>query len=87
MARPNKIWFRKDVGWWIVTLGGQKVRLTQGRSNRKPAEQKFHEINATQARPPEASDDRVADRGLGFASPAHSACRGLSVAAQNSRTR
>jgi hypothetical protein len=43
MARPNKIWFRKDVGWWMVTIDGRKLRLAQGRQNRKLAEQKFHE--------------------------------------------
>ncbi len=34
MARPNKIWFRKDVGWWMVNLGGEKVRLAEGRENK-----------------------------------------------------
>jgi len=28
MARPNRIWFRKDIGWWMVTLGGKKNRLS-----------------------------------------------------------
>ena len=46
MARPNKIWFRKDIGWWMVTLGGQKVRLVQGRENKKLAQDKFHELAA-----------------------------------------
>jgi hypothetical protein len=31
MPRPNKVWFRKDVGWWMVTLGGKKLRLVEGR--------------------------------------------------------
>ena len=61
MSRPGKIWFRKDVGWWMVTLGPKKVRLAQGRSNRKEAERKFHELKAVQARPPDLSDSRVAD--------------------------
>ena len=26
-ARPNKIWFRKDVGWWMVTFNGKRIRL------------------------------------------------------------
>jgi len=44
MARSNKIWFRKDVGWWMVTLGGAKTRLVEGKKNRKLAEDKFHEL-------------------------------------------
>lgn len=61
MARPNKIWFRKDTGWWMVTLGGKKVRLAEGRTNKKLAEQKFHEHKAIAAKPAESSDARVAD--------------------------
>jgi integrase len=61
MSRPNKIWFRKDVGWWMVTLGGRKIRLAEGRGNKKAAEQKFHELMALGARAAEASDARVAD--------------------------
>jgi len=61
MSRPNKIWFRKDTGWWMVTIGGEKIRLIQGKGNKKPAEQKFHELKAVQARPPERNDARVAD--------------------------
>lgn len=61
MARPNKIWFRKDIGWWMVTLGGVKIRLAQGKENRKPAEQKYHELAAVRTRAPEAPSARVAD--------------------------
>jgi integrase len=46
MPRPNKIWFRKDVGWWMVTLAGKKIRLAEGRPNKKIAERKFHELAA-----------------------------------------
>lgn len=38
MARPNRIWFRKDIGWWMITLGGKKIRLIQGKENKKLAE-------------------------------------------------
>jgi hypothetical protein len=38
MGRPNKTWFRKDTGWWMVTLGGVKTRLAEGKKNRKLAE-------------------------------------------------
>ena len=61
MGRLNKIWFRKDTGWWMVTLGGVKTRLVQGKENRKLAEQKFHELAAVRARVPEAPSARVAD--------------------------
>lgn len=61
MARPNKIWFRKDIGWWMVTLGGVKTRLVEGRENKKAAQDKFHELALLQSRVPEAPSARVAD--------------------------
>lgn len=61
MPRLNRIWFRKDIGWWMVTLGGKKVRLAKGRANKKQAEQKFHELKAVTAQAPEAPTARVAD--------------------------
>lgn len=61
MSRPNKIWFRKDVGWWMVTLGGRKMRLAQGRKNRRLAQEKFHELAALCTRAPESCSARVAD--------------------------
>jgi len=61
MSRPNKIWFRKDVGWWMVTLSGEKIRLAQGKESRKAAEQKFHELMASRSQAPESPTARVAD--------------------------
>jgi integrase len=61
MPRPNKIWFRKDIGWWMVTLSGKKVRLAKGKENRKLAEQRFHELMVTRHVSPELPDARVAD--------------------------
>ena len=61
MSRPNKIWFRKDVGWWMVTIAGEKIRLAQGKKNRKEAEQKFHEVIAGRSQAPESPTARVAD--------------------------
>ncbi|MDC0935075.1 site-specific integrase [Pirellulales bacterium] len=61
MARPKKIWFRKDVGWWMVTIAGKKVRLAQGRKNKKLAEQKFHELMLVQYEQPDVGSPRVAD--------------------------
>ena len=47
MARPNKVWYRSDIGWWMVTLGGEKVRLVTGPKDdhhRQLAEEKFVEL-------------------------------------------
>ena len=61
MGRPNKIWFRKDIGWWMVTLGGVKTRLVEGKANKQAAQDKFHELALLQSRVPEAPSARVAD--------------------------
>jgi hypothetical protein len=61
MPRPNKIWFRKDIGWWMVTLGGKRLRLAEGRENKKQAQQKFHELTAERPQKPEGTTARVAD--------------------------
>lgn len=61
MPRPNKIWFRKDIGWWMVTIAGKKIRLTAGRKNRAEAEQKFHELMLTRQRSPTGPGARVVD--------------------------
>src|ERR1700691_1203883 len=61
MSRPNKIWFRKDIGWWMVTVAGQRIRLAQGRASRKLAQQKFHELAVERTQAPEAPTARVAD--------------------------
>lgn len=61
MARPYKIWFRKQTGWWMVEIGGKQEKLARGRENRDEAERKFHELMVERARQPEASDARTAD--------------------------
>lgn len=61
MPRPNKVWFRKDVGWWMVTLGGKNLRLAEGRQNKRLAEQKLHELLAVRPQAPEAATARGAD--------------------------
>jgi integrase len=45
----------------MITLAGKKVRLAEGRANKKQAEQKFHELKAVTAQAPEAPTARVAD--------------------------
>jgi integrase len=70
MARPNKPWFRKDIGWWMVTLNGQKIRLAQGRENKADAERAFHELMAVRPQRPDSHSARVCDLAeafLGFA--------------------
>jgi len=44
MARRPRPWYRKQTGWWMVTLGGKQHKLAEGRNNRRLAEQKFHEL-------------------------------------------
>ena len=61
MPRPNKIWFRKDIGWWMVTIAGRRIRLAQGRANKKDAQQKFHELASQRSQAPESPTARVAD--------------------------
>lgn len=61
MPRPNAVWFRKATDWWMVTLGGQQVKLAKGRANKKAAEQKFHELMAVKPEAPESPTARVAD--------------------------
>ena len=61
MPRQNKPWFRKDTGWWMVTLGGKKTRLVEGRKNRSLAVQKFHELKATTPQAPDSVSGRVCD--------------------------
>ena len=44
MPRRPRPWFYKQTGWWMVWLGGKKVRLGKSRSNRKKAEQRLLEL-------------------------------------------
>ena len=74
MARPSKIWFRKDTGWWMITIGSQKVRLAKGRENRKAAEQKFHELMIVRHTSPDADTARVADLVEAFLDSAKKNC-------------
>jgi hypothetical protein len=61
MPRPNKIWFRKDIGWWMVTLSGRKVRLAKGKDQRAAAERKFYELMIARHESPLVDDPRVVD--------------------------
>lgn len=61
MGRRNKKWFRRDIGWWMVTIDGRKIRLAKGEENEAEAERAFHELMAFRPRRPEADDSRVCD--------------------------
>ena len=67
MPRQNKPWFRKDTGWWMVTLGGKKTRLVEGRKNRSLAVQKFHELKATTPQAPDSATG-IGQFGIGLLS-------------------
>ncbi|MCA9185697.1 MAG: site-specific integrase [Pirellulaceae bacterium] len=61
MPRPNKIWFRKDTGWWMITIAGRKHRSAKGRENKDEAQRKFHELMAVRHEPVHVATPRVAD--------------------------
>jgi integrase len=61
MARPAKPWYREQTGWWMVKINGVQTKLVRGYENRKEAEQKFYELKAGMAKPPDSKDARTAD--------------------------
>jgi hypothetical protein len=64
MARPNKVWYRSDIGWWMVTLDGEKVRLLQGpkdEHHRQLAEEQFVELRRVRRVAPQSAGARTAD--------------------------
>ncbi len=60
MARPNKIWFRKSTGWWVVVIDGEWKKLAKGKGNKAAADTKFHELMLLRAEAPEDASARVA---------------------------
>lgn len=60
MARTPKPWFRKQTGWWMVTLGGRQHKLAQGRENKTLARQEFHKLMLISAEAPESAEANVA---------------------------
>lgn len=64
MARPAKVWYRSDIGWWMVTIAGKKTRLLQGpkdQQHRELAEERYCDLRKLRRQLPEAADARVAD--------------------------
>jgi integrase len=44
MPRQAKSWFDKQTGWWTVWLNGKRVRLAEGRKNRRAAREKLQDL-------------------------------------------
>ena len=64
MPRPTKVWFRSDIGWWMVTLAGVKTRLIKGPDDahhRQLAEEKFVELRKLERTQPHLPTARTAD--------------------------
>ncbi len=62
--RPNKVWYRSDIGWWMVTMGGEKIRLVEGpkdEHHRQLAEEQFVELRRVRRTAPQAISARTAD--------------------------
>src|SRR5690242_13390178 len=55
MARKPKVWFRKQTGWYMTTVAGEKIKLSQDKDE---AETAFHELMARKTREPEEGDLR-----------------------------
>ena len=34
MGRPNKPWFRRDIGWWVTTIARKQYRLAKGKDKK-----------------------------------------------------
>ena len=50
MARPSKLWYRKDRKAWFVTIDGKRHNLGP---DKKKAEKEFHKLMAADAPPPD----------------------------------
>lgn len=64
MARPSKVWYRSDIGWWMITLAGEKVRLVQGPKDKEYeqlAQEKYGEILKLRRQAPQSVTVRTVD--------------------------
>lgn len=52
MGRTAKPWFYRQTGWWMVWLNGRKVKLAEGKKNKKAAEQRLLELRFDASRNP-----------------------------------
>jgi len=58
MARTPRPWYWKERAAWYVTLNGKRLRLAQGKANKKLAETKFHELMLEVGLNPAPESDR-----------------------------
>jgi integrase/recombinase XerD len=58
MARPAKPWFWKERDGWYITLNGRRIRLAQGKQNKKLATDRFHELMVEIRSNPAPDSDR-----------------------------
>src|SRR4051794_2016917 len=64
MARPSRVWYRSDVGWWMITIAGEKVRLVQGpkdKHHEQLAQEKYGELLKLRRQAPQSVTARTAD--------------------------
>ena len=71
MGRPNKPWFRPDIGWWVTNIGGKQHRLAKAKTERDvkaraEAQRAFYELMAVRPQRPNAEDARVCDLAEAF---------------------
>jgi integrase len=58
MARTARPWYWKERAAWYVTLNGKRIRLAQGKANKKLADTKSHELMLEVASNPAPESDR-----------------------------
>src|SRR5262245_28796073 len=64
MARPQKPWYRKQTGWWMVEIDGKQEKLVKGPKNarhRQLAEEKLWEVRRLRRVAPQSADARAVD--------------------------
>jgi integrase len=64
VARPASVWYRPATGWWMVTLGGKKVKLLRGPDDaptRQLAEEAWIEKRKLQRERPGSVNATLAD--------------------------
>ncbi len=64
MPRPSAPWYRAATGWWMVTLGGEKIKLLKGddtKEHRDLAQEKWVELRKARRDNPESPTATVQD--------------------------
>ncbi|HWB08638.1 MAG TPA: hypothetical protein VG826_05420 [Pirellulales bacterium] len=56
MARTTKLRFNRQRDCWMVWLGGTRVKLAEGKKNKKAAQDRYDELRFEAARNPHADD-------------------------------